>query len=125
MTRHFKHLTKEEIRTVYLGYISETPKQHIARQINKDNATVHYHINKFKSMTDDEIAVLVRPQCAGGHTSFKCLVCGRAHDNIKTEEFQLIKRQHARITELETRLSKYEPPSSDTTSRNPVTTVYL
>lgn len=109
--RQFKHLSSTTIRSIYVGYLGGEPKLAIARRLEIDNSTVHYHINKIKHLPQQQVVALIRPECgtcSQGHTSFKCLVCGKGHDNIKNEEFQLIRQQRAEIAELKKRLSRYE-----------------
>lgn len=123
--RKFSHLTKHQIREIHVGYLSGVPKLAIARDLQIDNSTVHYHINKIKHMPPQQVVALVLPtcgKCAAGHTSLKCLVCGTASDNIKSEEFQTIKRQREEITRLKAQLLIYEKnhPSSPT---SPITTI--
>ena len=124
--RQFKHLSSEAKRSIYVGYVSNEPKLAIARRLSIDNATVHYHINKIKHLSEREIVQLITPPCPhcdAGHTSFKCLVCGRAHDNIKNEEFQTIKRLRMEVASLQARLSKYEKDDTHSVSTNLVTVV--
>lgn len=102
--RHFKQLSDAQIRQIYVAYLSGEPKLAIARRFNIDNSTVHYHVNKINGGGRGPVYALIAPQCAKGHTSFKCLVCGKAHDNIMSEEFQEIIRLRRRVQELESQL---------------------
>ena len=86
--RHFTHLTDVKLKEIYAGFLAEEPKLRIAKRLNIDNSTVHYHINKVKDLPRSHVIALIAPQCGDGHTAFKCLVCGKAHDNIKSDEFQ-------------------------------------
>ena len=109
--RQFKHLSNTTIRSIYVGYLGGEPKLAIARRLEIDNSTVHYHINKIKHLPPQQVVALIKPECGTcgqGHTAFKCLVCGKAHDNIKNEEFQLVRRYRTEIAELRQRLSLYE-----------------
>lgn len=109
--RQFKHLTSAAIRSIYVGYLGGEPKLTIANRLGIDNSTVHYHINKIKHLPEVQVVALIRPECgtcSEGHTSFKCLVCGKGHDNIKNEEFQLIRSLRARVSLLERQLTRYE-----------------
>lgn len=125
--RQFKHLSSEKKRSIIVGFLADEPKLSIARRLEIDNSTVHYHINKIKHLSEPEIIQLIAPKCAGcgdGHPSFKCLVCGTAHDNIKSEEFHEIRRLRAANAELTRRLALYEKPDPDTDA-GPVVTVRL
>jgi hypothetical protein len=124
--RQFKHLSSETRRSIYVGYVSNEPKLAIARRLSIDNATVHYHINKIKHLSEREIIQLITPPCPhcdAGHTSFKCLVCGRAHDNIKCEEFQTIKRLRIEVADLKSRLERYERSDINSNRISPITVV--
>ncbi len=113
--RKFSHLSRAQIREIHVGYLSGVPKLAIARELQIDNSTVHYHINKIKHMPPQQVVALLVPPCAkceAGHTALKCLVCGTASDNIKSEEFQTIKRLRAENAELKARLSIYENNNS-------------
>lgn len=125
--RKFKHLSGDTKRSIYVGYLSNEPKLQIAKRLNIDNATVHYHINKIKNLTDSQVYALIKPYCEPcqeGHTSFKCLVCGKAHDNVMSDEFQELRRLRERNALLEKRLSLYENPPRDNRP-NSVPIVYL
>lgn len=125
--RQFKHLSSETIRSIYVGYLSSEPKLAIARRLEIDNSTVHYHINKIKHLTEREVVQLITPRCLGcadGHKSFKCLVCGKGQDNIRSEEYQTIKRLREEVVALQTRLARYERSTSNSSLlTNPVTVV--
>lgn len=129
MARQFRHLSSEQRRSIIVGYLANEPKLAIARRLNIDNSTVHYHINKIKHYSEPEIYQLIRPQCGPcetGHLSFKCLVCGTAHDNVKNEEFQELGRLRLEVKRLKARLSTYEkdlPGSSHPTG--PIVTFLL
>lgn len=120
--RHFKQLSDAQIRQIYVAYLSGEPKLAIARRFNIDNSTVHYHVNKINGGGRGPVYALIAPQCAKGHTSFKCLVCGKAHDNIMSEEFQLIIRLKLRIQQLEQQLS-HEAPTTHREHHSPIRTV--
>lgn len=109
--RNFRHLTRTEIRQIHTGYLSGVPKLQIARELQIDNSTVHYHLNKIKHLPEREIvALFITPcsKCAAGHTSLKCLVCGTASDTMKLEEFQTIRRLRSEVADLKERLASYE-----------------
>jgi hypothetical protein len=103
--RSFRHLTSKEIREIHVGFLAGEPKLVIARRLQIDNSTVHYHINKVKDLPRSHLVSLVAPKCSKGHTAFKCLVCGKSFDNIKSEEFQEIKRLRDRVRYLESQLT--------------------
>lgn len=111
--RQFRHLSASTIKEIYVGYLTEEPKLQIANRLQIDNATVHYHLRKIKHLTRNDVIALVAPKCGNGHTAFKCLVCGKGHDNIMSEEYQSIARLRRRVRELETQLSRYEKNSND------------
>lgn len=124
--RQFTHLSSEKVRSIYVGYLSGEPKLAIARRLEIANSTVHYHINEVKHLTEREITQLITPRCLGcddGHKSFKCLVCSKAHDNIKSEEFQIIKSLRLQVADLSARLAKYETIKTTSTSFSPITVV--
>ena len=123
--RHFKQLTNEKLREIYVGFLSAEPKLRIAKRLQIDNSTVHYHINKVKDLPRSNVIALIAPQCASGHTSFKCLVCGKGHDNIKNDEFQEIIRLRKRVAQLEEQLNPHheQASSSNIYSVSPVVCV--
>jgi hypothetical protein len=111
---HFRQLTADKKREIYVGFLAGEPKLRIARRLNIDNATVHYHINKIKYMPKVQIYALIAPKCANGHTAFKCLVCGVLADNIKSVEFQEIIRLQKRVDFLERELNSRHAPHPQT-----------
>lgn len=120
--RHFKHLTDTQIRHIYVAHLAGEPKLAIAKRLGIDNSTVHYHINKIDNGGRGPVYALIAPQCGDGHKSFKCLVCGKAHDNIMSEEFQLIIRLKLRVQQLEQQLS-HEAPTTHREHHSPIRTV--
>ena len=100
-----------------VGYLTGEKQADIARRLRVDHSTVHYHLDKLSLYTETQIYALLRPQCADGHLSFKCLVCGRPHDNVKSEEFELIaglRREVAKLQELVASHEKSIRPDLDT-----------
>lgn len=124
--KHFRHLKKTEIREIYAGFLSREPKLSIARRLNIDNSTVHYHLRKIQHLPDTELIALITPTCQRcQHTSFKCLVCGTASDNIKSEEFQTIRSLREEVQGLKLQLAQYEKDISISTSTSgPIATVF-
>lgn len=92
------------VKEIYAGYLSNEPKMEIARRLHIDNSTVHYHINKVKHLSRDQIISIILPQCSTGHTALKCLVCGKLSDNMKSDEFQEIIRLRKKVVSLEQQL---------------------
>ena len=39
------------------------PKLAIARRLEIDNSTVHYHINKIKHLPPQQVVALIKPEC--------------------------------------------------------------
>lgn len=120
--RSFKHLSNDTIRKIYVSHLAGEPKLAIAKRLGIDNSTVHYHINKIDNGAKGPVYALIAPQCGDGHKSFKCLVCGKAHDNIMSEEFQLIIRLKQRVKELEQQVS-HETSTTHRESRTIFVTV--
>lgn len=120
-----KRLSPTSIRSIYVGYFSGEPKIAIARRLDINHATVHYHLKKIEHLDETKVYALLAPPCGEGHTSFKCVVCGRAHDNIMSEEFQEIRRLRSQIAALKHQLSLYEPISQGDDRPNPISTVRL
>jgi hypothetical protein len=115
--RRFQQLNDTQIRDIYAGFLSGTPKLAIAKRLNIDNSTVHYHINKVKDYPTERIVALIAPKCGRGHTFFKCGVCGKSFDNIKHDEFQAIARLSQRVRDLEYQLSLHAKPLTSSPPR--------
>jgi hypothetical protein len=122
--KQFKVLTKSELKDIYLSFLAEEPKLHIARRLGVDNSTVHYHINRLKNKSYEQIIALIEPRdYCHEHTALKCLVCGRIHDNIKSDEYQEIIRLKRRVLELEKQLYPNDENvdiSTNSTGRKPI-----
>jgi hypothetical protein len=97
-------------REIYLGFVAEEPKTHIARRLTIDRSTVYDYLRPIRHLGKAEVLTLIAQMtarsCANGHTSFKCLVCGIAHDNIMNEEYQEIIRLRKKVHHLEDQLKK-------------------
>lgn len=127
--RTFRHLSDQQRRSLVVGLLSDEPKLSIARRLSIDNSTVHYHAKKLARLTREQLHALIQPPCAPcgrGHISFKCLVCGTAHDNVKSEEFGEIRRLRGVIADLERLIALYEPDRPSVLDRpSPVVAVRL
>lgn len=105
--KHFKHLSSTNIREIIDLHIKGEPKLQIARKMGVDNATVHYHINKYKdSMADPEdgdvytlVKIQAKFECI--HPSLKCSCCGKLVDHIRREERQKILELEKTIKNLQ------------------------
>lgn len=116
-------LTAEQIRSIYVGYLSDEPKLHIAKRVGIDRATVAKYFEMLDGMHESQVVALIMPKCHKGHTSFKCLVCGRACDNIKSEEFQTIRALRRQVADLEHQLSLTHENNHNNPSSNPITRI--
>lgn len=86
-------LSREDIYQIIVAHNQGEKRSVIAERFSVDNATVTYHIEQFERKYGSTRAVysLVQPPkkvCC--HPSLKCLVCGRAQDNIRREELDKI-----------------------------------
>lgn len=115
------------IREIYIGYLSNEPKLAIARRLDIDRTTVYNHLRRIAHLSEERVVSLISSmvphQCANGHTSMKCLVCGISSDNIRSEQFQEIIRLRRRVAELETQLKTRDEVHSRQHSSNPIVTV--
>lgn len=123
-------ITQEQIGNIYLAFLADEPKLHIAARLNIDRKTVIKYIRKVEYLPNEHIHALIRGEtppltCHQGHTALKCLLCGKTSDNIRTEEYQHIVRLRDRVRELEAILAtKNEEPSHRPLS-NPIVRITL
>lgn len=104
--KHFKHLSSTSIREIIDLHVKGEPKLQIAKRMGVDNATVHYHIRKFKeSIGDPEegdvytlVKIQVKAECI--HPSLKCSCCGKFVDQIRREDRMKILNLEQQIKDL-------------------------
>lgn len=107
-------------REIYAGFLADEPKTSISRRVKVDRKTVYKYIDKIKGLPVQSVYALIAPPCGEGHASFKCQVCGRLHDNIKSTEFQEIKRLRQQVKELESKLNQAYATPFHTSPAQPI-----
>lgn len=103
-------LLPETIKEILEKHSQGVPVQQIAKEYSVDGSTVRYHVERFErgySNTSKFYLVVQKVQKVCHHPSFKCLVCGVAHDSIHRRELEQIGQLTARVKELETILARY------------------
>lgn len=104
-------LLPETIKEILLKHSQGLEVAKLAKEYSVDRSTIVYHVQKFErgySTTDKAFLEIRQVQKVCHHPSFKCLVCGVAHDSIHRRELEQIGQLSARVKELETILARYE-----------------
>lgn len=109
MRKEFRHLDKNEIKDIIVMHQQGVPKLQIAKKYKIDNSTVHYHVNKYMEVVGENedpsfyavIKSSFRYECK--HPSLKCTVCGKANDNIHSEQSVTIRTLREELKDIKSR----------------------
>jgi hypothetical protein len=109
----FRHLSQSEVHDIIRSFNDGETKSQIALRYGIDHSTVIYHIRKHErlgSYSSDVYAVVAVEPKPCIHPSMKCLVCGRAQDELRREERQLIRDLQNRLKIAQERLKTHGIP---------------
>ena len=108
MPRRFNHLDRVMIQNIITSYHDGEAKAAIAKRLGIDNATVHYHINKYERTYPEQgnvyslVKVEFKRVCT--HPSLRCSLCGYHVDMIHRRELETIAALTSKLEDARSRL---------------------
>jgi hypothetical protein len=106
--RSFRHLSKAEISDIVASHYGGESQASLARRLNVDHSTIHYHLRQYERAYPEEggvyalIKVETRKVCI--HPSARCTICGEMSDMLMRGEREEIRKLTVALEEANSRL---------------------
>lgn len=103
-------LGRDKINQIIVAVHQGEMRSAISKRFDVDRATIDYHVEQFEERYGSTAAIysiipVQKKACC--HPSLKCLVCGKAQDNLRREELEKITKLERALNAANTRLESY------------------